>query len=134
MKRCSRCGVEKPATGEFFPPNKRRQDGFQSQCRKCAQAVCDRCHAANPESVRAAVARYRAANPEAYKAHGVVDYAVRIGRLVVPAVCEGCGQPSSRLEKHHADYSRPLEVKFLCWRCHKAVHQRSREASGSVIS
>jgi formylmethanofuran dehydrogenase subunit E len=36
--------------------------------------------------------------------------------------CEKCGSIFS--ECHHEDYSKPLEVKFLCRPCHLKLHQQ----------
>lgn len=35
LKRCTKCGVEKPHTREFFGLEKRRPCGFQARCRAC---------------------------------------------------------------------------------------------------
>jgi hypothetical protein len=35
--------------------------------------------------------------------------------------CFGCG--SSDTEKHHEDYSKPLEVTWMCRQCHLEYHQ-----------
>jgi len=35
MKRCTRCGIEKPETPEFFPNDKTRARGLHPWCRKC---------------------------------------------------------------------------------------------------
>lgn len=32
---CTRCGKNKPATSEYFPPDDRYAAGFQSWCRQC---------------------------------------------------------------------------------------------------
>ena len=50
-------------------------------------------------------------------------YAVKIGRLI-PKPCEVCGESS--VEKHHTDYSRPLDVTWLCSAHHKATHAEER--------
>lgn len=34
-KRCSKCGVEKPATAEYFHRNNNRKDGLQHMCKPC---------------------------------------------------------------------------------------------------
>lgn len=35
FKKCTRCGEEKPATFEFFPPHKKGRYGIHSRCRPC---------------------------------------------------------------------------------------------------
>lgn len=38
--------------------------------------------------------------------------------------CAVCGQ--RRVEAHHADYNKPLEVVWLCREHHQALHNDSR--------
>jgi hypothetical protein len=35
---CTKCGKEKPATSEAFPPNNRKRNGLDSWCRECRSA------------------------------------------------------------------------------------------------
>mgnify|MGYP001563464033 CR=1 FL=1 len=44
--------------------------------------------------------------------------AIRLG-LLVPKPCEACGVTD--VQAHHDDYSKPLDVRWLC-RTHHAVH------------
>jgi len=41
--------------------------------------------------------------------------------------CEVCGS-THNLQRHHPDYSKPLEVMTLCRDCHWAIHGRSLES------
>lgn len=38
--------------------------------------------------------------------------------------CEKCG--IVKVEAHHADYSKPLEVNWLCRSCHRTEHAKAR--------
>ncbi len=54
------------------------------------------------------------------RAHDRVKYALATGKLVrLP--CESCGRAPARA--HHDDYLKPLEVRWLCQRCHLAWHR-----------
>jgi hypothetical protein len=44
---------------------------------------------------------------------------VRRGKLI-PKPCEECG--SVKAQKHHEDYTKPLQVKWLCRACHLRLH------------
>lgn len=47
--------------------------------------------------------------------------AVNLGKLKrMP--CEVCGDPKSH--GHHEDYSKPLDVQWLCSKHHRAVHTK----------
>lgn len=51
-----------------------------------------------------------------------VNNAVRDGRLVKPVLCSRCDEPAmgrQRIEAHHEDYAKPLDVVWLCTGCHK---------------
>lgn len=61
------------------------------------------------------------------RAYGMVRNAVKQGVLVRPTSCERCGiEPApasdgrSRIQAHHHDYSRPLNVEWICAKCHRA--------------
>lgn len=60
-------------------------------------------------------------------ARATAGVAVRRGKLKVQP-CEKCG--ASNAEKHHDDYSKPLEIRWLCRGCHMEHH---KEVSGSEL-
>lgn len=80
------------------------------------------------ERRRKAYNRYAAspANKDKIKARNKIKHLCRVGK-VVRGNCEGCGKPNG--EAHHDDYSRPLDVRWFCRRCHVRHHQS--EAAGN---
>lgn len=65
--------------------------------------------------------RWRERNKEKAKAHGMLAYAIKLGRIIKPKNCEHCGE-EKKLHGHHHDYSKPLDVIWLCVPCHKEEH------------
>jgi hypothetical protein len=47
-----------------------------------------------------------------------------------PRPCEECGAEGA--ERHHSDYSKPLEVRWLCKRCHGVEHRVPNTSWGCV--
>ena len=60
----------------------------------------------------------RAATPQT-RAYYALDRALKSGELVREP-CEVCGRKPA--QAHHHDYSRPLDVHWLCQEHHKAEH------------
>lgn len=54
-------------------------------------------------------------------AHCAVNNAIRDGRMERGTECFFCGS-DGRLHAHHFDYSRPLDVFWLCPSCHGKLH------------
>jgi hypothetical protein len=55
-------------------------------------------------------------------AHKAVTLALQHGDLLRPKNCEACGQHHTRITAHHEDYSKPLDVVWLCPSCHHHTH------------
>ncbi len=68
---------------------------------------------------RSYVARY----PEKTRARNTLGNAVRDGRVKKGTECESCGEKQRLLHGHHDDYSKPLDVHWLCARCHGKRHR-----------
>lgn len=72
---------------------------------------------ANPEKARGWTTR----NPErartTWRAANRVRRALARGDLVRPDACEACGAVR-KIGAAHADYDRPLDVRWLCYPCH----------------
>ncbi len=72
------------------------------------------------QSVRAKDRRMRERFPEKYAARQEVLKALRRGDLI-KAPCR-CG--ATKVQGHHPDYSKPLDVIWLCDPCHRAEEGR----------
>jgi hypothetical protein len=57
-----------------------------------------------------------------------VERALRSGKLTRPAECERCGK-AGKVQGHHDDHSRPLEVRWLCLPCHRLVDRQLERAA-----
>src|SRR3990167_4570095 len=60
-------------------------------------------------------------NPEKIKAHRLVHQAIENGVIIKSTKCNNCGR-EVRLSGHQENYSKPLEVLWLCGSCHKLKH------------
>ena len=139
MQQCKQCGAT-AETARFYVSN-------NSKCAECIKAGVranrranleyyqeyDRKRAWHPHRV-AARKVYQAKNgystgPVAAAkraAHVLLGRAVRSKRVLKPTLCEACGLPE-RLDGHHYDYTKPLEVVWLCKPCHGQVHRYENE-------
>jgi hypothetical protein len=146
-KTCRTCGHELPIA-EFYRHPK-MLDGHLNNCRLCVRARVAKHREANLDSIRqydrmrgrtehrlakvrnrskqpGVKERYRAfskgwaaANQDKRKAEQAVNNAVRDGRMTKKPCW--CGQPA---EGHHYDYTKPLDVIWLCNRHHSLVHRK----------
>ena len=79
----------------------------------------------NPEKELAKYRKRYAEHPEQCNARTKLQYAIKTGRVIKPDSCSQCGS-TRRVSGHHEDYSKPLEVIWLCQVCHSAVHAEGR--------
>lgn len=146
IKKCSGCGRELPDSE--FNKNRNSEDGLQDRCRKCFSEYNRNRYANDPEKTKERVREYRAANaenvlvtrlgmcernPNHKNANEAVALALSCGVLHRPHRCQGCGCDESehRIEAHHADYSKPLDVIWLCTPCHREMDARRRVSEGN---
>ena len=66
--------------------------------------------------------KWRSLTPE-YRARQAVARACKSGKLSRPGLCSECGG-ACKPHGHHEDYSKPLEVVWLCQGCHIERHRR----------
>lgn len=108
-------------------------DGRLNKCKQCTKRDVSQNYRDNidhyvayererfqrPERKQALVEYARHRPAEKRKATYLTSNAIRDGRLVRHP-CEKCGDASA--EAHHDDYSKPLEVRWLCRKHHLEHH------------
>ncbi len=134
LKTCFKCGVGKPRTEFYRHPQ--MGDGLLGKCKPCAMldvrkrrevnhdyyVEFDRKRGATPERKAKTIASFKAASkrhPERKRANTKVANAIRAGKIVRQP-CWVCG--GEKVEAHHADYSRPFDIVWLCVMHHRATH------------
>lgn len=155
MKTCFVCLIEKPL--ESFYRHPQMADGHLNKCIECARhdalnhrrdnlsrvrdydrkrgdspsRVAARKAYALTEAGKASLARGKKAwelrNKHKKSAVIALNNALRDKRIFKTEVCQKCGL-SGRLEAHHPDYSKPLEVLWVHDPCHKQIHKEERAA------
>lgn len=141
-KRCSKCSEVKPLS--FFTRDNSRNPPCRHLCKVCESAYetsderklqrnnynkSRRDHPIAREREKRHAVAYRTRYPEKEMAKQAVRRAVARGALMVPDSCEICGSKPGYnriggrlLHAHHEDYSRPLEIRWVCISCHAAEH------------
>lgn len=132
-KVCFKCNIEWPI--HFFYKHPKTADGHLNKCKKCTKLDVKTHRTKNIEYVKnydklreygekrkkdkaKARNRYRKKNPEKYKARSAVSNAIRDKRLIKLPCCV-CGDINS--QAHHEDYSKPLEVIWVCIKHHREI-------------
>jgi len=76
---------------------------------------------------------HRGGTPNGRKRAGhLLEKAVKKGVIIQKVRCEDCGQTKTfedgrtGIQAHHDDYSKPLEVRWLCQECHHEWHKNNQ--------
>lgn len=126
-KKCSRCHETKFL--EHFYKDKTAFDGYSYWCKLCSEECKATWTENNRERVRELHKRHRqthkykermSAREEKTKCVDIANAAERSGRIKKKP-CEVCD--SLDAHKHHDDYSKPLDVRFLCRKHHVEFHK-----------
>lgn len=76
----------------------------------------------SPEKVKAELKRHSEKHRDKYLARQDLRRAVLRGKIIKPDKCDMCHFKAERIEGHHTDYFKRLEVIWLCVDCHKKEH------------
>lgn len=99
---------------------------MKTTCSKCdgpndrlPQRYCRACHAAYARENRPRHVDLSEEQRKRSVARAYANVYQRRGKLL-PEPCAACRDPSA--QKHHDDYSKPLQVTWLCRKCHLTLH------------
>lgn len=131
FKKCSCCHVIKRVTE--FEPSKVRLDGHGSRCIPCRRIASrkwknierDKAYYSREDVKlrRATLQSERSRNPierQKINTRNSTRRAIISGRILRQP-CEICGDV--QVEAHHDDYSKRLEIRWLCKRHHTDLHR-----------
>jgi hypothetical protein len=136
-KKCKSCKTTKLVTE--FAPHPRGTHGVRAACRPCVAVGNGSRKPPTPgqrarwrelnrkpaalQKQRAAVRRWQAENPAATQAMNKLNYAVRRGAVTRASCCQiaGCNA-TKQIVAHHHDYSKPLDVLWICRKHHRELH------------
>lgn len=138
-KQCFKCKQTKPLTDFYVHPQ--MGDGRLNKCKECAKrdvaqnyrdniehyVAYERERFQRPERKKAVRASLAKRDPVKRRAAYLTSNAIRDGRLI-PQPCEKCSDPGA--EAHHDDYSKPLEVRWLCREHHLEHHGKVYRQAG----
>ena len=134
VKKCFKCLKVKDLNDFYRHPQ--MSDGHLGKCKECAKVdsrgnykqeivakkAYEKKRTQDPhrKAKKLEYQRTRRKNrPERNKAYMAVSRAVKNGKLVKMS-CRDCGD--KKVEAHHSDYSKPLDVAWLCFACHRREH------------
>lgn len=134
-KTCFKCNQELDISEFYAHPM--MADGHLGKCKECTKkdvaenyrnrkpqyAAYEKQRFQRPDRKEASIEYQRTRrirSPDKYKANSAVGNAVRDGRLIKKP-CEVCGT-EEKVEAHHEDYSKPLDVMWLCFKHHRERH------------
>ena len=62
--------------------------------------------------------------PDRYMAKNLLNNAIKSGKVKKPIHCSVCKQEFHTLHGHHKDYDEPLNVVWVCVKCHTNLHRK----------
>lgn len=119
MRNCVTCSQDKPL--DSFRKIGRIKPTYSETCLDCLGLK----HRANKLLIarKARTQKWYHENPQKVSAQRKVGYALKIGRIKKALSCQRCGCLDRKLVAHHDDYSKPLDIRWVCTPCHMIIHR-----------
>jgi hypothetical protein len=98
---------------------KRGKEKTSYRCRECNTKICKKYRdAGGMKPIRERIEKYEKANPEKRRAWN-------LAKEIPLMPCETCGT-TKKIHRHHDDYTKPMQVRFLCPAHHKQAHMKEK--------
>jgi hypothetical protein len=153
MKLCRQCNVEKELSS--FYKHSKMLDGHLNKCKDCVKTRVSQHRELNIEKIkeydkvrsktekriatnkiyiqsdagketrRKASLVYKKRYPMKYAAHIIFRNSIRDKKIERKFICSIC-LSTKKIEGHHDDYTKPLDVRWLCEACHKEWHRHNK--------
>jgi len=120
--KCYRCKSDLPPPEMVFSGGK--PIGVCLRCNRDRVRIWKK---KNPAKVVKITGGYERRNGLKRSVYKKVRTAIKKGIICRPVYCSKCGGVG-KIQAHHADYSKPLEVTFVCPACHSKEHFRRESA------
>lgn len=133
-QRCQQC--KKITSNVIINSTRYLKDGTKRHsymCNPCNAKRIKEYYHKNKERVREIIYKSTSKHYAKQKARLTLNYHVNAGNITKPLNCERCATNKTRIEGHHDDYSKPLEVMWLCTRCHGDRHRELREKKSQIV-
>jgi hypothetical protein len=153
MKRiCYTCKEEKDL--QVFSKEKRTKTGYSYLCKECDKERAKKYKEKNidkwkdskkryldkkveedpdffkkryirfKEKILKGYERYIPTHRKEINARNLINLHIRRGKLMKPNHCSNCLGISKKIEAHHEDYNKPLEIIWVCSKCHNLLDKR----------
>ena len=124
-KRCSRCNEIKSLFSFYL--DKRSKDGLMSACKSCRYETLRKWRDSYPEKYREISRKNGKKIGKISSIHSYISYHTIKGNIIRPSVCSLCNKENKDIHAHHNDYSRKLDVVWVCRLCHKKIHKEIKK-------
>ena len=142
MKECFKCHETKPLTEFYRHPQ--MADGYLGKCKECNKRDVrenylkrrdqylsyDRKRSKRKARIDG-ITQSQKKYPDRHRARGLLHNAVARGKIQKKP-CEVCG--ALKVDAHHPDYAKPLQVHWLCRKHHMEYHRTPHGCTGTAPS
>lgn len=128
LNRCQKCHSTKDLLVVSRHLAKSGEERVHKMCRKCNTDRM-RKYVNNPknrETVYKSVYASMKRHADRQFARYQLNYQIGKGNIIRPKICTVCLE-SKKIEGHHTDYTKPLDVIWACRQCHADLHKNKTE-------